>query len=116
MDIHPFSFPLRYLIPLTPPTLLTPLQPTPSILTNVLITNLPCQFRRRRTSNTRFAVKHQLLICSGLFKPEFVFELVGGHEEGVWSGADGNVDGGGDVAGFEFGGFADVCGRELGLS
>ena len=116
MDIHPFSFPLRYLISLTPPTLLTPLQPTPSILTNVLITNLPCQFRRRRTSNTSFAVKHQLLICSGLFKPEFVFELVGGHEEGVWSGADGDVDGGGDVAGFEFGGFADICGRELGLS
>lgn len=56
------------------------------------------------------------MICSGLFKPEFVFELVGGHEEGVWSGADGDVDGGGNVAGFEFGGFADVCGRELGLS
>lgn len=49
------------------------------------------------------------MICSGLFKPEFVFEFVGGHEEGVWSGADGDVDGGGDVASLKFGGFADVC-------
>lgn len=116
MDVYPASSRLRHLVPLTPPTLLTPLQPTPPILTHVLIANLPCQLSRRTTPNTSFTIKHKLLICGGLFETKFIFKFVGGHEKGVWSGTDGDVDGGGDVAGFEFGGFAYVCGRELGLS
>ena len=40
--------------------------------------------------------------------PVAVFELFFGQEQGVGLGFDGEVDGGGDVAGGKLGGFADV--------
>lgn len=90
------------------PTLLFPIQPAASVLADVLIPVLLCQLRGRATPHAAAAVEDDLLVRGRLLEAELVPEFFGGEEVGVRGGLDGDVDGGGDVAGLVFVGFADV--------
>ena len=111
-SIHNPSHPAPSSSPLTPPFLtlqiLLPIQPTPRILPDLVIPALPRQLRRRPTPHPALAVEDHFRVGRGLREAEFVFEFLGGQEERVGGGFDGDVEAGGDVAGCVFGGFADV--------
>lgn len=85
-----------------------PIIPAPRILAHIRIPSLPRNARRSPAPHARLAEENHLLSRRRLLEAELVFELVGGEEERIRAGGDGQVDGGGDAVFAELVRFADV--------
>ena len=85
-----------------------PIIPAPGILAHIRIPSLLRNARRSPAPHPRLAEENHLLARRRLLEAELVLEVVGGEEERIRMGGDGQVDGGGDAVFAELVRFADV--------
>ncbi|KAB8337166.1 hypothetical protein FH972_021470 [Carpinus fangiana] len=72
-------------------TLFLPVQPAPSIFSNLLIASLLSEFCRRFASHACLAVKYDFLVAARFWKAKAIFELFRPQEKGVWVRCDRHV-------------------------
>lgn len=89
-------------------TVLLPIHPAASILGHIGIANLLCKIGSSTTPYTGLAVEYNLFIGRGLAETKAVLKLILGKKQGIWLRFDGEIDGGGDVAGGVLGRLTDV--------